>query len=79
MRICLFTGCFPIFVAKPSKLPSLSLEAVRLTAALEYYEQLKDSCLSTGSTAQERAARRAEEIQSLKEAMDLLETGTPSA
>lgn len=49
---------------------------MRLTAAMEYYEQLKDSCLSTGSTAQERAARRAEEIQSLKEAMDLLETGT---
>lgn len=48
----------------------------RLTAALEYYEQLKDSCLATGSTAQERAARRAEEIQSLKEAMDLLEKGT---
>lgn len=48
-----------------------------LTAAMEYYEQLKDSCLSTGSTAMERAARRTEEIQSLKEAMDLLETGTP--
>ena len=44
---------------------------------MEYYEQLKDSCLSTGSTAMERAARRTEEIQSLKEAMDLLETGTP--
>lgn len=44
---------------------------------MEYYEQLKDSCLSSGSTAMERAARRSEEIQSLKEAMDLLETGTP--
>ena len=58
---------FPFFV---------EVKAMRLTAAMEYYEQLKDSCLSTGSTAQERAARRAEEIQSLKEAMDLLETGT---
>mmetsp|Transcript_88285 Transcript_88285/g.140398 ORF Transcript_88285/g.140398 Transcript_88285/m.140398 type:complete len:651 (+) Transcript_88285:48-2000(+) len=48
-----------------------------LTAAMEYYEQLKDSCLSSGSTAMERAQRRSEEIQSLKEAMDLLETGTP--
>lgn len=54
----------------------VEVKPMRLTAAMEYYEQLKDSCLSTGSTAQERAARRAEEIQSLKEAMDLLETGT---
>ena len=57
--------------------PIFSKHFPRLTAAMEYYEQLKDSCLSTGSTAMERAARRTEEIQSLKEAMDLLETGTP--
>ena len=36
----------------------------------QYYEQLQDSCSATGSTAQERAARRAEEIQSLKDGMD---------
>jgi len=59
-----------------SKKADLQNADKELTAAMEYYEQLKDSCLSTGSTAQERAARRAEEIQSLKEAMDLLETGT---
>eukprot|EP00913_Durusdinium_trenchii_P013441 g12621.t1 len=62
-----------LIVGKKADLQNADKE---LTAALEYYEQLKDSCLATGSTAQERAARRAEEIQSLKEAMDLLEKGT---
>jgi len=52
----------------------LSNSKKELQAAEEYYEQLKDSCLATGSTAQERNTRRQEEIESLKEAVDLLGT-----
>ncbi|CAJ1341577.1 unnamed protein product, partial [Effrenium voratum] len=57
-----------------SKKVDLRSAQKELEAAEQYYEQLQDSCSATGSTAQERAARRAEEIQSLKEAMELLET-----
>ena len=73
IRKNIYSGDFSLFFLSVF---FVSWSQTRLTAAMEYYEQLKDSCLSTGSTAQERAARRAEEIQSLKEAMDLLETGT---
>eukprot|EP00933_Yihiella_yeosuensis_P001954 TRINITY_DN1031_c1_g1_i2.p1 TRINITY_DN1031_c1_g1~~TRINITY_DN1031_c1_g1_i2.p1 ORF type:complete len:693 (-),score=222.76 TRINITY_DN1031_c1_g1_i2:445-2445(-) len=44
-----------------------------LQAAKTYFEKLKDSCFATGSTAQEREARRQEEIQSLKDALHMLE------
>ncbi|CAJ1444852.1 unnamed protein product [Effrenium voratum] len=49
-----------------SKKVDLRSAQKELEAAEQYYEQLQDSCSATGSTAQERAARRAEEIQSLK-------------
>merc|ERR1719380_319701 len=43
-----------------------------LTAALAYYEKLKPSCLDAGETYEERVARRKEEIESLKEALKIL-------
>mmetsp|Transcript_107877 Transcript_107877/g.196377 ORF Transcript_107877/g.196377 Transcript_107877/m.196377 type:complete len:670 (-) Transcript_107877:49-2058(-) len=43
-----------------------------LSAANEYYEKLKPSCLETGVSYQEREQRRQEEIQSLEEALRIL-------
>mmetsp|Transcript_15229 Transcript_15229/g.22826 ORF Transcript_15229/g.22826 Transcript_15229/m.22826 type:complete len:136 (+) Transcript_15229:29-436(+) len=44
-----------------------------LTAALDYYDKLKPSCIDTGASYEDRVARRKEEIQSLKEALRILE------
>merc|ERR1719171_196841 len=44
-----------------------------LNAALEYYEKLKPSCVDAGESYEERVARRKEEIESLKEALKILE------
>jgi len=44
-----------------------------LTAAMDYFEKLKPSCIDNKETYAERVARRNEEIQSLKEAVDILE------
>eukprot|EP00397_Hematodinium_sp_SG-2012_P022830 GEMP01023681.1.p1 GENE.GEMP01023681.1~~GEMP01023681.1.p1 ORF type:complete len:661 (+),score=251.96 GEMP01023681.1:39-2021(+) len=43
-----------------------------LDAALEYYDKLKPSCVDAGVSYEERVARREEEIQSLKEALQIL-------
>merc|ERR1719380_302148 len=43
-----------------------------LTAALAYYEKLKPSCIDAGESYEERVARRKEEIESLKEALKIL-------
>merc|ERR1719261_2220985 len=43
-----------------------------LDAALEYYEKLKPSCVDAGESYEERVQRREEEIQSLKEALQIL-------
>lgn len=43
-----------------------------LNAADQYYEKLKPSCLETGVSYQEREERRQEEIQSLQEALRIL-------
>jgi hypothetical protein len=43
-----------------------------LEAALTYYEKLKPSCISQGESYAERVARREEEIDSLKEALKIL-------
>jgi hypothetical protein len=43
-----------------------------LTAALDYFEKLKPSCIETGVSHEERAARRQEEIESLQEALKIL-------
>merc|ERR1711933_391750 len=43
-----------------------------LNAAEAYYAKLKPSCLDEGSSVEERAQRRQEEIESLKEALKIL-------
>jgi len=43
-----------------------------LDAALAYYEKLKPSCVDSGVSYEERVARRKEEIQSLQEALQIL-------
>jgi len=43
-----------------------------LTAALDYFEKLKPSCIETGVSHEERAARRQEEVESLQEALKIL-------
>jgi len=56
-----------------TKTADLATAEKELNAASEYYEQLKGSCINTGSTAEERNARRGEEIESLQEALKLLD------
>jgi len=45
-----------------------------LDAALDYYEKLKPSCVDTGVSYEDRVKRREEEIQSLKEALMILQS-----
>jgi len=44
-----------------------------LTAAMDYYDKLKPSCIDAGVSYGERVEKRKEEIQSLKEALKILE------
>ena len=57
--------------AKLSK--QLALTQEELDAALEYYDTLKGDCVKTGLNYAERKAKRAEEIESLKEALTILD------
>ena len=43
-----------------------------LDAALTYYEKLKPSCVDAGVSYEDRVARRKEEIESLQEALRIL-------
>merc|ERR1719240_1968813 len=43
-----------------------------LSAAMEYYEKLKPSCVDSGTSYEDQVARRKEEIQSLQEALKIL-------
>jgi len=43
-----------------------------LNAALDYFEKLKPSCISSGVSFEDRVARRKEEIESLQEALKIL-------
>merc|ERR1719456_588203 len=43
-----------------------------LSAAMDYYDKLKPSCVDAGVSYEDRVARRNAEIQSLKEALDIL-------
>jgi len=44
-----------------------------LKAAEDYFEKLKPSCVETGNSYEDRVARRKEEIESLKEAIKILD------
>merc|ERR1719152_140862 len=54
----------------------LKLTQKELTAAMDYYEKLKPTCVDDKETYAQRVARRNEEIQSLKEAVEILESST---
>jgi len=43
-----------------------------LDAAMTYYDKLKPSCVDSGATYEDRVAKREEEIQSLKEALQIV-------
>jgi len=43
-----------------------------LDAALQYYEKLKPSCIDSGISYDDRVARRKEEIDSLQQALQIL-------
>jgi len=43
-----------------------------LSAAMDYYEKLKPSCVDAGVSYEDRVARRKEEIESLQEALKIL-------
>jgi hypothetical protein len=45
----------------------------QLEAANQYFEKLRPSCLDTGSSFEERTQRRKEEVESLQEALRILE------
>lgn len=64
--------------AKESALATANKDLVSVTAELEaateYFEKLKPSCLAPGETYEERVARRNNEIESLKEALRILES-----
>lgn len=50
----------------------LKITQEELDAALEYFEKLKPSCVSAGESYEERVARRKAEIESLSDALDIL-------
>merc|ERR1719171_3402393 len=43
-----------------------------LDAALQYYDKLKPSCIEVGVSYEDRVARRKEEIESLQQALKIL-------
>merc|ERR1719515_247746 len=54
------------------KKTDLSGTQKELSAALEYYEKLKPSCIDSGVSYDDRVARRKEEIESLQQALQIL-------
>lgn len=56
-------------VTKKSDLEGTQKE---MTAALEYYDKLKPSCVDSGVSFEDRVSRRKEEIESLQEALKIL-------
>merc|ERR1719269_330954 len=58
--------------ALTSKKADLEGTQKELDAALAYYEKLKPSCVDAGESYEDRVARRKEEIESLQEALRIL-------
>eukprot|EP00747_Dinoflagellata_sp_TGD_P140545 gnl/TRDRNA2_/TRDRNA2_176019_c6_seq5.p2 gnl/TRDRNA2_/TRDRNA2_176019_c6~~gnl/TRDRNA2_/TRDRNA2_176019_c6_seq5.p2 ORF type:complete len:145 (+),score=61.57 gnl/TRDRNA2_/TRDRNA2_176019_c6_seq5:47-436(+) len=54
------------------KKEDLSGTQEELDAALAYFDKLKPTCIATGVSYEERVARRKEEIESLQEALKIL-------
>jgi len=54
------------------KKTDLDTTSKELSAAMEYYEKLKPSCVDAGVSYEDRVARRKEEILSLQEALRIL-------
>merc|ERR1719207_366058 len=54
------------------KKTDLDTTSKELSAAIEYYEKLKPSCVDAGVSYEDRVARRKEEILSLQEALRIL-------
>merc|ERR1719379_2492431 len=54
------------------KTADLETTQAELTAALEYYDKLKPSCIDQGVSYEDRVARRKEEIEALQEALKIL-------
>merc|ERR1719498_1833523 len=50
----------------------LEATGTELTAAMDYYEKLKPECVDTGTSYEERVEQRKEEIESLQEALKVL-------
>jgi hypothetical protein len=55
-----------------SKKADLEGTQKELDAALAYYDKLKPSCVDAGVSYDDRVARRKEEIESLQEALRIL-------
>jgi len=53
----------------------LSLTQEELDKAMDYYHKLKEQCVDAGLSYEERKNAREEEIQSLKEALQMLDQG----
>merc|ERR1719158_2480184 len=51
----------------------LELTQEELDAAMDYYDKLKPDCVDTGLSYEERVQKREEEIQSLQEALKVLD------
>jgi chromosome segregation ATPase len=57
---------------KNSAEKELAITQEELNAALDYFEKLKPSCVDEGISYEDRVLRRKEEIESLKEALEIL-------
>merc|ERR1740129_407818 len=58
--------------ALPTKTSDLHGTQNELDAALTYYDKLKPSCVDSGVSYSDRVGRRKEEIESLQEALRIL-------
>merc|ERR1719254_113540 len=56
-----------------STIEELKSTQEELDAAIAYYEKLKPTCVDSGATYEDRVKRREDEIQSLKEALGILQ------